>query len=66
MLYGLRRVRLPFSEVQLGFGAGASYIRQSLRDGDHAGVGPAGRPRWRWRFRSPRQIAIRLLWGIGA
>jgi hypothetical protein len=66
MLYGLRRVRLPFSELQLGFGAGASYIRQSLRDGDHAGIGPAAMTAVALEVPLAEQIAIRLLWGIGA
>jgi hypothetical protein len=65
MLYGLRRVRFSFSDLQLGFGAGATLIHQSLADGTHDGVGPAAQAGVALELPLDDQLAMRLWWGGG-
>jgi hypothetical protein len=65
MAYGLRRVRLPFSELQLGGGAGAAFVHQSLADGTHDGVGPAAQAGLALEVPLAEAIALRLWWGGG-
>jgi hypothetical protein len=64
--YGLRRVRLPFSELQLGFAAGFTAIRQTLAGEEHSGAGPVGLAVLALEVPVIDRLAIRLLWGAGA
>jgi hypothetical protein len=66
MALALRRVRLPFSEIELGGGAGVSLLRQSLSDGDHAGAGPAALATLALQVPLADAVALRLWWGGGA
>jgi hypothetical protein len=65
MIYGLRRMRLPFSELQLGCGVGTSILRQSLAGSNYSGVGPTAQAALALEVPLAETIAVRLSWGAG-
>ena len=63
MMYGLRRVRLAATELQIGVGVGASYLRQSFAEEAHRGVAPATEVGLALELPLDEQLALRLWWG---